>query len=301
MAGAVTMGPVQAGTLVTGDLSALEQAYRDWLEMTVVDRGELSSDLAVGWGMRELAGSPCSVLASASGVTWLRAIEQSGCEAAQPLAWHGWLSLEVLVADVDALAARLENSPFRLIGPPANLDVSDAIRACQVVGPAGEVLYLTSVGAQVPPFDLPEAICPVDRLFIPVLAAPDRDTAMHFYRELSGSEPLAFETRITVINRALGLPVTQRHPVATVQLAGKSLIEIDQLAGLVERPEMQSGLVPGIAMVSFEVDGLDAIAAQPVAKPYCLDDAFYRGRRAALYRGAAGEWVELIERSSGCY
>ena len=62
-------------------------------------------------------------------------------------------------------------SPFQIIGEPANLDVSDDIRAMQVIGPAGEVLYLTEIKAVVPPFELPFARCTVDRLFIPVLLA----------------------------------------------------------------------------------------------------------------------------------
>ena len=54
------------------------------------------------------------------------------------------------VDDVDALAAELASSPFRIIGGPADLSFSDQIRAMQVVGPAREVLYLTQAD-QTPP------------------------------------------------------------------------------------------------------------------------------------------------------
>jgi len=57
---------------------------------------------------------------------------------------------ELIVDDVDALAAELASSPFRIIGGPADLSFSDQIRAMQVVGPAREVLYLTQAD-QMPP------------------------------------------------------------------------------------------------------------------------------------------------------
>jgi hypothetical protein len=41
---------------------------------------------------------------------------------------------------------------FQVIGEQVNLDVSDNIRAMQVIGPAGEALYLTQVKAEVPTF-----------------------------------------------------------------------------------------------------------------------------------------------------
>ena len=99
-------------------------------------------------------------------------------EVVDPFRHQGWMSLEISVENVDALRPDLEGSPFRVIGEPANLDVSDDIRAMQAIGPAGEVLYLTEIKAEVPPFELPFARCAVDRLFIPVLLAPDRERAL---------------------------------------------------------------------------------------------------------------------------
>jgi hypothetical protein len=129
--------------------------------------------------------------------------------------------------------------------------MSDAIRAMQVVGPSGEVLYLTEVKREVPPFDLPFARCSVDRLFIPVMTCPDREAALVHYEDLSGNEGLRFDTRITVISAALGLDREHRHPVATLQLRGSTLIEIDQVPGL--RPAPFGGDLPptGIALIHF--------------------------------------------------
>ena len=43
------MGPVLAGTLVTGDLDATVAAYTGFLEMSVAGEGDVSAGLANGW------------------------------------------------------------------------------------------------------------------------------------------------------------------------------------------------------------------------------------------------------------
>ncbi len=290
------MGPVQGGTLVTADLAAVVEAYVQWLDMNVVEQALLPQALAEGWGMAELAGAPYVILGSQSGACWLRVVEQSGSVQAKPISRHGWLSLEVLVEDVFTLAERLQDSPFEFIGPPAKLDVSDSITACQVVGPAGEVLYLTAVAEPVPPFELPMAMASVDRLFIPVMAVPSRADAMNFYEASSRNKALAFDTKVTVINRALGKPVERRIPVCTLQLDGESLIEIDEVVEFTALPASATGLPSGIAMVSFMVDSFDDIPGEPLAGAYTINDAFYQGHQAELYRGPAGELVEFILR-----
>ncbi|WP_317928517.1 hypothetical protein [Halioxenophilus sp. WMMB6] len=290
------IGPVLCGTLVTGDLELIINAYQGWLDMAVSEQGVLPEALASGWAMPSLAGQRYALLTSRSGASWLRVIEQPGCAPAEPVASLGWLSLEVLVEDVFKLAERLRESPFRFIGEPAKLDVSDSITACQVVGPAGEVLYLTAVASPVPPFELPVATAFVDRLFIPVMAVPERASAMHYYETADNFKALAFDTKVTVINRSLGKPIERRIPVCTLQLDHESLIEIDEVSEFPARAVLPSGLVAGIAVVSFLVDSFEQIPGQPLAPVFTLDDGFYQGRRAALYRGPAGELVEFIER-----
>jgi len=187
----------------------------------------------------------------------------------------------------------MDESPFEVIGEPANLDVSDNIRAMQVIGSASEVLYLTEVKAEVPPFELPFARCAVDRLFIPVLLAGDRDQTLEVYEQFADTSGVKFETKITVINRARQFDIGRRHPVATLQLRGSNLIEIDQLEGLRERPSNSGKLPTGIAMISIEVTNIPGLI-----ESYTKGDGPYAGRRAALLRGAAGEMIELIETES---
>lgn len=292
-----TMGPVLGGVVVTADLDVLVAAYTDHLQMHVTEQGSVPAALLAGWDMPALKNCRYAMLESATGRKWLRIIEQVGAPLAEPISSFGWMSLEVLVEDVFALAKKLEDSPFRFIGPPRELDVSGGISACQVVGPAGEVLYLTTVLKPSPPAELPIAQAEVDHLFIPVLAVPDRQKAIDFYSDLANSKADKFDMRVTVVNRALGKPIERKLPISTIQLNDKSLIEIDQIEEFASRQVLPSGLVGGVAVVSFVVESLDRVRDQAIAGTYMLDDAFYQGREAMLMRSPTGELVEFVAAS----
>jgi hypothetical protein len=140
----------------------------------------------------------------------------------------GWMALECLVDGVDDLVARLPPA-FTVLGPPADLDVSPRIRAAQVLGPCGELWYLTQVRAEVPPFDLPLSGRDPPGLFIGVIRCRDREAERDFWIAAGGGASWAFDTKITVLNRALDRPLDGRYPVAVVQLSGRSLVEIDEV------------------------------------------------------------------------
>ncbi|MBU2980040.1 hypothetical protein [Alteromonas sp. C1M14] len=293
---APTLGPVACGTLLCPNLDTLTRAYTDYLDMQVVEEGTISSALADGWAMPQAAGLGYRLLGSKSGYNWLRIIEDPNCLPAKPIASLGWMSLEVLVEDVYALAEKLRNSPFAFIGEPKALDLSPDIEACQVVGPAGEVLYLTTIRNPVPPFDLPMATCEVDRLFIPVLAVPNRDESTALYHALGSESPLNFDTKVTVVNRALGHPIDQRMPVASAQLQQQNFIEVDEVVAFSARPTRPCGLCAGITMVSFMVTSLATIKISAKGGVYQSDSITYNNQPAALYQGTGGELIELIQR-----
>lgn len=281
-----TLGPVLYGTLVTPNLAEVMEAYVTYMHMTLVEKGTIGEGLADFWRVpRRLSGNSYAVLANVRGDPWLRIVEDPDCAEREPLKHTGWLALEVLVENVDELAATLDNSPFEILRPPADLDLTDKIRACQVKGPAGEILYLTQIKERpIPPFDLPMAQCAVDHLFIPVLASHDRATSLDFYEKIAGKKGLCFDTKITVINQAYGYPLDRKHPVATLQLSGECLIEIDELADAA--PHKEEGLPPGIAMMAFEVSKLDP--ALPFAN--CA------GTHIAFLMGPDGERLELVQK-----
>jgi hypothetical protein len=237
-----------------------------------------------------MADAPFALLANELGEAWLELIENPATKALDPFSHSGWFSLEICVADVDALRPAIDESLFKVIGEPANLEMSDNIRAMQVIGPAGEVLYLTEIKAPVPPFDLPTARCLVDRLFIPVILATDRSKTAAVYERLNGQDGMKFDTKITVINRARGLEISTQHPVCAQQLAGSNLIEIDQLDSLQPRSGTGHKLPSGIVAITF------AVRALPKDLPsQDIKDGLFAGSKTACLRGEAGELIEMIE------
>ncbi len=287
------LGPTLTATLTTNSGAACVNAWCDHLQQRVHCEYPLSAEQAQQWKKPALEGASVTWLENQLGEPWLRIIEVAEAQPLAPFQHSGWLALEICVADVDALHLAIMESPFSILGEPAELDVSPSIRAMQVVGPAGEVLYLTQIKAPVPGFDLPTARCPVDKLFIPVLLVADRDSALRTYEQFPGTSGTRFETKITVINRAHGLPIEHRHPVATLQLHGNNLIEIDQLAGLQPPATNDAHLPPGISMLSFAISNLDTLPEG--SDVYRIDAGPFSGRQASLLRGNGGELIELIE------
>ena len=291
----IPLGPSLTGTLVAKNLEATVSAYCDYLSTRVYEEAVVSAALATLWGKPKLAGTPMVTLCSPSGYPWVRVISNPDVIPARPFLELGWMALEVLVQDVDTLSQRLEGSPFTIFRSPADLDDSDDVRAMQVIGPAGEVLYLTQVNAAVPPFDLPRAQCDVDRLFIPVSSCLRQDAALNVYASLGANRSWCFDTRIASVNKAHGLDPECRHAVATVQLAGQSMVEIDQLGVATARPPSAGSFAAGIAIVSFLVDDLSEIGLQPISPACCPGGKLYAGQPVVACRGSGGELIELIQ------
>lgn len=286
MSGSPKLGPVITGSLLTRNLAGAVDAYCTFMHAQILRQGKVSQSQSEYWQTPHLKGNPYAILTNALGEPWLRIIEDKDCKIQDPLKHTGWMALEVLVEDVDTLAHSLESSPFKILRPVANLDVSDKIRAVQVKGPCGEILYLTQVNGEVPPFQLPQAKCPVDHVFIPILCTHDRDSSLQFYENLADTDGLKFETKITVLNQAYGYELEKKHPVATLQLKNNTLIEIDQIEAALP---LGKHLISGIFMISFRIDTLPKSEAENVK------DCPLTGQRAMLIKGPNGELTELIE------
>lgn len=291
------LGPILGATLITRDLNRLEQAYCQQLGFTVQQRMQVSPELAALWQTPDYTGCPLLILAAANGEAWLRVVEVKDAPAPNPLRRQGWMALEVNVASVDAVRQQLSGTDFTIIGEPAFLQVSDAIKAMQVIGPAGEVLYLTEVQRPVPPFELPQTSAFTAGLFIPVLAVPDRQQAVTFYQELNQAAPaLQFNTKITVLNNAWGLPLEQQYPVATLQLDGQALFEIDELPVAAKLDSAPGQLPSGIALISCFCQDLQAVARKTGVPVQKVVDAYYPAATGViLLKGAAGEVIELVQ------
>lgn len=292
------LGPIAAVTVAAPQLQRTIDAYRRHLGYELVVRGRLPASLAALWGRPQLAGRRYALmLPEGAGQTFLRFVESRPAPAYRPFRHFGWNAAELIVQDPDALAGRLADSPFRIIGPPADLSFTDKIRAMQVLGPAKEALYLTCIKQKLPEFDTPDARHFVDRVFIVILGGTTVAALNDFYTE-HFAVPTApvISARISVLSDAFAMPAETPHPLAALPLTGQSYIEADAMPAAAEsRPAEDGELPPAIAMVSFGVSVLPAAGLAYLAPPQPIAEAPYYGRRGAVCVGAAGELVELIE------
>ncbi|CAB1369608.1 conserved protein of unknown function [Denitratisoma oestradiolicum] len=295
----IRLGPAQCGTVVVRSLDAVINQYQKFLDLVLIADEYVSFPLAQAWNMPSLAGKRMVTMGAAPNdvsTHWLRLLEVPEAAPAKHFGAQGWLALEVSVANLSALAQRLKNSPFEILGEPYPLGVSDHIWAMQVAGTSGEVLYLTELRAPVAPFELPaRAIHTAERLFIPVLGAVQREPAMQLYEKFVPKPGLRFNTRVSSLNSALGVDPEAVRPVGTVQLCGPSLIEIDEVPefSIDQRGSSSMGCMTGIRMISF-------LGWPGESEDECGKDARWSIASGGdgvgtlkVFQGMAGEWFEV--------
>jgi len=277
--GAPVLGRILEVAYTVPDLAAIEAAYTEWLGYRLLGRGVVTEGLARDWDAPALAGRAQIVLGPAGGESVsLRFVAEPLAAGWQALKTFGWNVSEIVVEDVDLLARRLAGSPFHIIGEPASLTRFPMIRAMQVLGPAGECLYFTQVGAG-SGLDLARAQAPVGRVFIVVASGPDVNRMFDTYAPFANETDPPVSTRVQVISRAHALPSDTLHAHGLVKLGHGSLIELDEYPAVATlRPVPTGGLPPGMAVVAFEVTGRVG---------------------SALLRGAAGERIHLVGTNGG--
>jgi hypothetical protein len=267
------LGAIRQVLTVVADVGAVSGVYADVLGYRTVASGRVSADEARWWKAPAMAGRRSVTLGPASGEpVYLRFVESASAKGWKALTTHGWNATEIVVQDVDALAARIEASEdFRIIGPVKGLTRFPMIRAMQVIGPAGECLYFTEVGAG-SGLDLAPARSFVGRVFIVVAGGADLDAMFAAYAGFSNAVDPPVRTPVGVISSANGLPPETLHPHGLIKLPEGTMIELDGYPAMtVPRAVATGELPPGMAMVSFA------------------------GAGAMLMRGAAGEVIELVE------
>lgn len=283
------LGPILAATIATTDLGRAVAAYGAGLGFRPVADGTVPAALARAWGAADLAGARWSLLAPDGQASpgALRLVTVPGPRRdARPLSSLGWAAAELSVADPDSLIPDLEGAGFRVLGPCRPLGSNPAIRAMQVAGPDGEVLYLTDIRAYDGALDLYRAERPVDRCFIAVLAAPDLDAARGWYEARFSVDRVSDrQVPVPVLTSAWGQGSDQAVRISSLQLAGGCLIETDGYPSETPPRPRSGGLPLGIAAMSFLTDGA---GGTPIDMPP------YDGRPVAVHRGAAGELIELV-------
>ncbi len=295
---ATGIGPALLASVLVPDLEAAVATYGEWLSYRPVHEGRVEDGLARAWGAPALSSSPYAVLAPESGEPgWIRFVEGEVPKNHRPLASLGWAAIEILVADPDALAARMEDSPFEIIGPPAPLGNYPEIKAMQAIGPAGEVLYLTNVPPGDGEHELPSVQSAVDRMFIVVLGVPDFGAALADFEDRFGVPARPGRERgIYFMGPGYGLAITDPLCMTTLQLAGRSLIQVDEYpAAAPPRAHVEGGLPAGFGMASFAAPSLEPYLDAAFASPVHPDGPPYEGRAALTLSGPGGALIELIE------
>jgi catechol 2,3-dioxygenase-like lactoylglutathione lyase family enzyme len=299
-------GPILAVTVATADLAASVSAYRSGFGYRVMSRGQVTAAEALAWGAEVMAGRSWALVGSdPSRAGAVRLVETSRPDGYRPLRHLGWAALEISVSDVTAVADRVEEAGFRVLRRPAPLASSALLRAMQVVGPSGEVIYLTQRLGPLPGFDLPEPAVLADRVFIAVLASADLPTSRSFYEASLGAVRKSDRrVAIRVLNDAFGIPEQTEHRLSTVQLAGQSLIEIDQYpCQATPQPRAPGELPWGVGLVTLaepeptaalpQHDHAPVATWSAVALPPGNSQAWPSANRRYL-TGAGGELLELV-------
>ena len=289
-------------TIMAANLFQVEQAYRNDLDYRVVDRGAVSGELAEAWDAAGVTGRAYITLQPSSNEpVYLRFIEDTSGTPFEPMKTEGWNAVEILVQDPDVLAQALDQSVhFNVVGRPRYLTEKRNIKAMQATGPANELIYFTNIGdPEKSGFGLQPARSYIDRVFIMVVGARDHAALGEFYRTVLGmtvTAPMPY--RIGVLSRAYGMPAETRHELSIVQISERFLIELDRYPdAATARNTTPDTLPPGIAMVTFEV--AEWRADLPYAAAPVRQSSFpYLGRRAGVITGAAGEYIELVERAA---
>ena len=290
------IGPILAVTMTVSDLKPIEAAYTKYLGYKVVERGQVDAESAAVWKTPAVKGHEYMVMQPESGAPhYLRFVVTAEYADYQPFKTYGWNSTEILVKDVDAVAERLKGSPFEIVGPPRNLSSSDEIKAMQVMGPAREFLYLTTI--KNPAHPLGQAKSFVDRVFIVIDGGKDIDALMKFWSDLGADVTKPNPVRLSAFNKVHGLDLDTKHLLSTAKLNGPFMVEVDQYPpNVIDRHVRDGDLPPGTAMVTIATDSIAGAKLSPVGQTAALKSLIYGGGRSAVIKGPNGELIELVER-----
>ncbi|MCA3734847.1 MAG: hypothetical protein INE97_05825 [Phenylobacterium sp.] len=288
---------LRAATLTVADPEATAARYVEWLDYSIVERGPVSLDLAAAWGCPASAGRASVVCRPASAAeVFLRFIEGATPADYKPLRTFGWAAIEICTQDTHAVNARMEGSPFQIIGPPKELDGLPSIFPMQVKGPDQEIVYLTQIRDNLPAYDLPRAASLIDKLFIIVLACSDLQASLGWFEtELKLSAGRSMDLVYSMINAAFDLPADTKHALATMMHGRDCFLELDQYPDeTTARPTELGALPPGIAITTFRHPDFNALRGW-ISPPVVRNGAVYGGRRAGTLRAPDGALVEIVE------
>lgn len=298
MTHAAKHGSILGGVATVPDLDAAIRDYRDVLGMQVVENGILANELTASWGCPNSAGASMVILQPASGAEcFIRLVEQPEYPEFKPTTTYGWAAYELSVRDVFGWPDRLQGSGFDIVGPPKELEGMPFFVPMQVLGTGREMIYLNEVREDMPSTDLPKAQSLTDRIFIVILASPDRAETVRWYEEKLGFDATdTFSLAYSMINNAFGLPADTLSDLTMVQSGRLPIVEVDDYPAIATtRPRHDGMLPPGNALVTLAVNDFRNLDVDWITPPEKREEMPYKGRRSATAKGSAGELLELIE------
>jgi len=293
---------IRAATLCVSDLERSTALYTQYLDYNAVETGVISTALAQSWAAPKTSGQPYRVLQPASGApVFIRFIEQPPVAEYRPLRSYGWAAIEICTQDTLAVHERMKTAPFKVIGPPKELDGMPAIFPMQVKGPDEEIVYLTEIRGNLPNNHLPRAASLIDKLFILVMACRDiKKTGIWFEKHLKLNAGQPMEIVYNMINDAFNLPETTKHALATLTHEQDVFLEIDDYPqGTIDRPHHSGMLPPAAAIGSFihpDFQSLNSINKDHwITPPQKHSGIIYNGKQSAALHDPDGTLIEIIE------
>lgn len=293
--------------LFDAGVSALQQD----LGFELRSGGPVDAGLARVWGVSLRAHSRFAVLA-APGVLrgFIRLVEGPADDETGTFHKRGLFNAELLTRDVGALFARLQGSSrFRIVSEPNTYDLSGAgggavSRSFATRGPGGAGFFFTQYLKVSAPRTLPVCETLVGPMFNAAVSTDRQPPVEDFYEKALGmNRRLAGRLTQPTVNRIIGLPDDWGFMMLVYKGEGDGLIEVDIHEHEVPADPAVSGdyLRPGNSMLTVETGDLDRVlgraaeAGFAATGPVAVASEPYRGRRAAVLRGPAGERVELVE------
>lgn len=290
---------LRAATLTVADLARSIDLYGRFLDFSAIERGTVADDLAASWDAPSSAARPYAILAPSSGAEiYLRFIEQPKVQGFKALRSFGWNAIEICVTDIAAAHARMESSPFEIIGPPREIDGLPAIHPMQVKGPDEEIVYLTQIKEDLPAFDLPRAATLIDKLFILVLGCSDMKASLAWMQAHVGLEIGRDKMDIvyTMLAKAYGTPMDELHTISTMIHGRDVFLELDQYpAAAVVRSRHAGMLAPGCAIGTLWHPDFDRLPGPWITPPVVRDGPIYKGKRVATKKDLDGALIEIVE------
>ncbi|MCP4000030.1 MAG: hypothetical protein GY727_03880 [Gammaproteobacteria bacterium] len=286
-------------TITVTNLTQVETAWKDHFSYQVKDQGTISSEMSAYLSASETEGQDYIIMQPKNDApVYVRFIEDETVYDYTPMTSYGWNATELLVSNPDTLASGMdtEDSLFKVVGAPKDLwPAPNAPRAMQVIGPGGELLYLTRNQQAAGALGLDESMPLAERPFIMVLGGPSMSELTEFYGgtlELLVDPPSFF--KISMISKANNLDPETTYPLSIAYAAPGYLIEMDELPEITGPRVVAKGhLPPGVAIVGFNSDGINE-EVEWVSELQKREEFPYNGRTAGIFRGPAGELIEVI-------